>query len=332
MNSGAEPTIKFSIDNHTMTVMANDFVPIKPYDAEIVTLAVGQRTDVVVQAKGSAGDSSWMRSTFDSACSDTNSFYGLAAVYYEDANTMAAPRSIGYEIPPNLACTNDPLNMTEPAFSMTPSEPATTLELRMDLAPNASLSRLWTMNNSSFYSDLNSPVMLEAIHGNDTFGSMRNVFNMGSNGSVRLIMYNDYRGGLDADHRGTLTADAIFLASHPMHLHGHDFWVLAEGQGVWDGKIMNPQNPQRRDTQQIASHYTDTTPTYTVLQWVQDNPGVWPFHCHVAWHLSAGMYINIMESPADMEKFQVPDDVLGTCDTWKQWQKDHYTSQVDSGV
>jgi FtsP/CotA-like multicopper oxidase with cupredoxin domain len=122
------------------------------------------------------------------------------------------------------------------------------------------------------------------------------------------------------------------LASHPMHLHGHDFWVLAEGQGVWDGAVTSPENPQRRDTQQIASHYTDTTPTYTVLQWEQGNPGVWPFHCHVAWHLSAGMYINIMERPADILEFEVPDEVLGTCDTWEAWQNDHVTNQVDSGV
>ena len=189
--------------------MANDFVPIKPYDTEIVTLAVGQRTDVVVRATGSVGGSFWMRSTFDSACSDTNSYYGLAAVYYEDADTTAAPDSIGYKIPLNLACTNDPLNKTEPAYSMTPSEPATTFELRMNLAPNATLSRLWTMNNSSFYSDLNSPVLLKVIQGNRTFGSMRNVYDMGSHSSVRMIMYNEYRGGFFLPFSSHSTADAL---------------------------------------------------------------------------------------------------------------------------
>ena len=29
-------------------------------------------------------------------------------------------------------------------------------------------------------------------------------------------------------------------------------YVLAEGTGSWDGTVVNPSNPQRRDTQQIG--------------------------------------------------------------------------------
>jgi FtsP/CotA-like multicopper oxidase with cupredoxin domain len=38
----AEAMQKFSIDGHTMTVIANDFVPVEPYDVAVVTLAVGE--------------------------------------------------------------------------------------------------------------------------------------------------------------------------------------------------------------------------------------------------------------------------------------------------
>jgi FtsP/CotA-like multicopper oxidase with cupredoxin domain len=31
-----------------------------------------------------------------------------------------------------------------------------------------------------------------------------------------------------------------------------------------------------------------------VLDFVADNPGVWPFHCYIAWDVSDGLYINIM--------------------------------------
>ncbi len=44
INSGAEGIQKFSIDGHTLTVFANDFVPIKPYDTKIVTIGVRQRS------------------------------------------------------------------------------------------------------------------------------------------------------------------------------------------------------------------------------------------------------------------------------------------------
>jgi len=48
VNTGAEGTQKFSIDNHTLTVIANDFIPVVPYTTNVVTVGVGQRTDVIV--------------------------------------------------------------------------------------------------------------------------------------------------------------------------------------------------------------------------------------------------------------------------------------------
>lgn len=40
INSGSEAIERFTIDNHTMTVIANDFVPVKPYQTNMVTLGV----------------------------------------------------------------------------------------------------------------------------------------------------------------------------------------------------------------------------------------------------------------------------------------------------
>lgn len=76
-----------------------------------------------------------------------------------------------------------------------------------------------------------------------------------------------------------------------MHLHGHNMFILSEGVGDWDGStIVNAQNPQRRDVQLLRPN------GYMVVQLDADNPGVWPFHCHIAWHVSGGLYVNIMVS------------------------------------
>lgn len=40
INSGIAAIQKFSIDNHKMTVIANDFIPVEPYETTIVTLGV----------------------------------------------------------------------------------------------------------------------------------------------------------------------------------------------------------------------------------------------------------------------------------------------------
>ena len=61
INTGAEALIFFSIDGYNMTVIANDFVPVQPYATDLVKLAVGQRTDIIVEGKGDPTESVWMR-------------------------------------------------------------------------------------------------------------------------------------------------------------------------------------------------------------------------------------------------------------------------------
>ena len=95
-----------------------------------------------------------------------------------------------------------------------------------------------------------------------------------------------------------------------MHLHGHNFWVVAEGVGEWDGTV-NSINPQRRDTQLIQPG-VGTQRGYLVLEFNADNPGVWPFHCHIAWHVSSGLYVNIMERPEDISENQIPSVSAGS--------------------
>lgn len=124
------------------------------------------------------------------------------------------------------------------------------------------------------------PLLREAFDGKTSFPDHPeyNVANMGNATSIRLIVSN------------------YFPVMHNMHLHGKsNFWVLAEGTGEWDGVITNPENPQRRDGQQLGPGTPDN-PTFIVIQWEVDNPGVWPFHCHLVVHASAGLYMNIIVS------------------------------------
>ena len=94
INAGAEALQRFTIDNHTMTVIANDFVPVKPYTTNMVTLGIGQRTDVLVTANGASTDAVWMRSDISAKCSVTNQPHALAAIYYQNANTSVTPKTI----------------------------------------------------------------------------------------------------------------------------------------------------------------------------------------------------------------------------------------------
>jgi FtsP/CotA-like multicopper oxidase with cupredoxin domain len=122
-----------------------------------------------------------------------------------------------------------------------------------------------------------NPVLLLANLGNISYPDdpQWNVDNFGSNTSIRLVVRN------------------LIPLAHPMHLHGHNFWVVAEGSGEWDGTVTRSWNPQRRDVQIVERGLPDN-PSYIVIEFFADNPGVWPLHCHVVWHVSDGLSINIL--------------------------------------
>jgi FtsP/CotA-like multicopper oxidase with cupredoxin domain len=65
--------------------------------------------------------------------------------------------------------------------------------------------------------------------------------------------------------------------SHPFHLHGHSFRVLGK-----PGEL-NLVDPPLKDTVMVPAHED------LVIQWTASNPGNWFFHCHIAWHMAAGM-------------------------------------------
>lgn len=106
-------------------------------------------------------------------------------------------------------------------------------------------------------------------------------------------------------------------------MHGHNYYVLDSGEGVWNGTVQNTSNPTRRDTQFLPAL------GYVVIQMEADNPGVWPFHCHVAWHLSGGLAITIISQPQDIPS--VPDVMPQTCDNWDYYTRHNIVDQIDGG-
>lgn len=325
INAGAEGVQKFSIDGHKMTVIANDFVEVQPYETDLVTLAIGQRSDVIVEATGSSKDAVWMRSNLGS-CSLTDgvSPEAVAAIYYQSADNTTLPTTNSTISQSDLDyCGNDALSKTQPFYPITPDpNPQTTQNFVISFqanntgAPDSENFNLWHINNSTFRVDYNDPLLLEAKLGKTSFDSERNVYDFGSNKTVRLVLINTAVG-----------------VTHPMHLHGHNMYVLAEGYGTWDGVVTNPSNPQRRDVQQLHAAQDANTPAYAVVQIDMDNPGTWPFHCHIAWHVSAGLYFQLLERPDDLvNDVQIPGIMAQTCRDWTSWTGGHVPDQIDSGL
>ncbi|KAJ8482097.1 hypothetical protein ONZ51_g5584 [Trametes cubensis] len=63
----------------------------------------------------------------------------------------------------------------------------------------------------------------------------------------------------------------------------------------------------RRDTLVIPAY------TYTILRFVADNPGFWAFHCHIQWHMAAGLLFQVNVLPSESAKFDIPQYMLDQC-------------------
>ena len=69
---------------------------------------------------------------------------------------------------------------------------------------------------------------------------------------------------------------------------------------------------------------------YEAIQFEADNPGVGPFHCHVAWHLPGGLAFNIMSRPDDIR--DIPAGAAGkTYDALDRYSNRRVVDQIDSG-
>ncbi|KAF4335748.1 laccase 2 [Fusarium beomiforme] len=113
--------------------------------------------------------------------------------------------------------------------------------------------------------------------------------------------------------------------AHPLHLHGHDFALLAQGNDSSqiddpdNSVVLKFDNPPRRDVALIPAG------GYLIVAFKADNPGSWLFHCHIAWHASSGLALQIMEREEDLRKTMTLEklqQVNDGCKKWNEWFAD----------
>lgn len=109
----------------------------------------------------------------------------------------------------------------------------------------------------------------------------------------------------DGSGAAQVAINSLDAMEHPFHMHGHSVQVVGWGPGRYDPSsspsssstttTWNLANPLRRDT------FTVPAESHVVIRFRADNPGIWVMHCHVAWHLEAGMLVSFLERPGDLK-------------------------------
>ncbi|KAK6231308.1 hypothetical protein SCA6_001381 [Theobroma cacao] len=319
INAALNNQLFYKIANHKMTVVAIDACYTKPYVTDVVVAAPGQTLDVLLTADQPVGSYYMAARAYASAAGlefDNTTTRGV--VVYDHAPSSATP------LMPALPAFNDTptahkfySNITslmggphwDPVPRTVDYKMFVTIGLAVDVCPanttcqgpinGTKLSA--SMNNESFVLPT-SLSMLQAFFFNvggvytTDFPAKPPIQFDYTNASVNnnLPLLFAPKGTKVTKLKFNSTVEIIFqntaiigVENHPMHLHGFDFHVLAQGFGNYnpakDRKKLNFINPQMRNTIGVP------VGGWAVIRFRANNPGVWLLHCHLDVHLPLGL-------------------------------------------
>ncbi|TLD29233.1 hypothetical protein PspLS_04041 [Pyricularia sp. CBS 133598] len=322
VNVAADAHFEFSIDGHELTVIGADLVPIKPYKTKVVQVSIAQRYDIIVEANATPGNY-WLRSGADcSPATDPTAWRDAStAIVRYDASSTEEPSSKS-DVKRSGSCGDEDPSILVPHLPLNvgPISGMTTQTLGFsatgdDLGHNWFQ---WTLNSSSLVLDWSKPVLQKVFDREPVFPTP---YNMVRAEKAAALANSTQWFGLVID--GSSLGIRI---DHPIHLHGHDFWILSQDTTPFTNEtVLNTNNPIRRDTANLPAG------GHLAIAFELDNPGAWIVHCHIAWHASQGLSLNFVESQGSIALAMPDHDVFQqTCRDWDA-VKDSF-HQDDSGI
>jgi len=159
------------------------------------------------------------------------------------------------------------------------------LNLKLGMTKN---STKFTMNGAEFIPP-SVPVLLQILSGT------RSAKHLLPKGSVYTLPPNKVI-------EVSIPPHGALGGPHPFHLHGHAFDVIRSAGST----TYNYANPVRRDTVNIGGNQAGLGADNVTIRFVTDNVGPWFLHCHIDWHLAAGLAVVFAE---DVDNTSLKDKV-----------------------
>ncbi|PFH47612.1 multicopper oxidase [Amanita thiersii Skay4041] len=268
INLSCMTIFNFSIDAHTMTVVETDGTETVPLRTEMVPISPGQRLSLIIKADQRVGNY-WIR---------TEPFWdGGAPASNETGVNVAILRYAGAKKEdPTTEKKNGREMLAEeklaPLVPSTLSHGTPDMSINLNISLNAA-GTMFTINGFE-YLPPPLPVLLQILNGSVDAQSIM------PNGSVIVLPKNKLI-------EVTIPGGSLF-APHPFHLHGFNFAVV---RSVGSSAI-NTINPPLRDVVNTGRAGDNVT-----FRFRTDNPGPWFLHCHLDFHLEAGLAVVLAVDP-----------------------------------
>ncbi|KAI6759746.1 hypothetical protein HG530_010426 [Fusarium avenaceum] len=310
INTGIDTLYKFSIDHHTLKVIAVDFVSIEPYETDHVSLAIGERMDILVTANQALKASSfWLRAIPQLDCTrNANPENALGIVSYSSNSSTPTSKGLKYED----HCQDEPFESLVPVVPRNVGPPDMEVVENANRSWNSDGIIKWSLNSTTMIAEWDHPSLLK-LGTNSSFTE--------SNAVIRVPKKNAWV---------YLAIETELDISHPIHLHGFDYQILAQGTGPYGPNVtLKTDNPPRRDTALLPAK------GHLVIAFLTDNPGVWLMHCHIGWHAAEGFSLQFVvredEIPGLISE-QEHKDIEEGCKAWHDFSHTMKMDQDDSGI
>ncbi|KAH9175537.1 laccase 2 precursor [Lactarius sanguifluus] len=300
VSMSCDPSFVFSIDGHQFTVIEVEGTNVQPLLVDSIELFAGQRYSVVLKANKPIGNY-WIRALplVSTPILDFSDHTNVAILRYSGA-PVADPSA-----DPNVNVPVSNLPLVETNLHPLVATPVPGLPSPGGADININLDVGFTPLPNGFRFDINGfpfepptvPVLLQILSGAKNASDLLpagSIYGLEANKSVEITIPGGSTGG-----------------PHPMHLHGHAFWVV-RGAG---NSSYNFVDPIVRDVVSIGNTGDNVT-----IRFFTDNPGPWFLHCHIDWHLTNGFAVVFAEDVPDTPSaFTVTDAWKDLCPTYDAW-------------
>ncbi|CAG8959121.1 hypothetical protein HYFRA_00012984 [Hymenoscyphus fraxineus] len=308
VNGAIDTHFKFMIDNHNFTVISMDLVPIVPYETNMISIGMGQRYDIIVKMD-QAPDNYWIRAIPQTFCSENENTDNIKAILRYDPTSTADPTTTEYTYVDS--CDDEALSNLVPFFAQNAGDQDSTQDFGVTVGTSNNLFK-WFMQGTTFEVEWENPTLLQlagGVHANYT----KNNHVITLDGKDEWVYW---------------IIETTMTVPHPLHLHGHDFFILAQGTGTYDPATTTLQkvNPPRRDVAMLPAG------GFVVMAFLTDNPGAWLMHCHIGWHASEGFAIQMVERVSEIPAITDFNSMNDVCNKWDSYVAVSGVEREDSGI
>ncbi|KAM7265735.1 hypothetical protein ACFE04_003418 [Oxalis oulophora] len=318
INAALNDELFFSIANHTLTVVETDATYIKPFKTSIIQITPGQTTNVLLKTKHKSPNANFLMEarpySTGPAPFDNTTTSGI--LEYERPSTSNKNLPLLKPKLPKFNDTNFVTKFTNQLRSLNSAKFPTNVPKNIDkqfffttglgtkpcptnhtcqgpnntkLAasinnvsfeqPNVALLQAHFVNKIKGIYTTDFPIKPK-VKFNYTGKSPNNI--MVSKGTKVVAL--PYNARVELVLQGT---NILATESHPLHLHGYNFYVVGQGFGnfdsVKDPVKFNLVDPVERNTVGVPAG------GWVAIRFRADNPGVWFMHCHLEIHTSWGL-------------------------------------------